>query len=281
MSVLRSARYQTILATLSALVVVVVLVPEIGAAAPSGPVMARQKDQLSTCLNLATGITRVLMRGACDPVTEMLHVWAATVEQESVRRAFSAKTLAQAVVLNTGGDTRKFTRKDWVKIARLKAVNQSEAGLDVETGAPDGKVAGGSVRAVVTTCVNDATGTSRVVGSGGCDDQTETRRLWMSLEPLQKPVVAEGAPGVPQVMNIRVVDAQTRAVTFTAPDDAGSSPITSMTVIAVPGGQSVTIRGGWNGAVHRVVSWYEVHVPRRCGECGGRGAESPVAGAVY
>ncbi len=92
MSVLRSARYQMILATLSALVVVVVLVPEIGAAAPSGPVMARQKDQLSTCLNLATGITRVLMREACDPVTEMLHVWAATVEQESVRRAFSAKT---------------------------------------------------------------------------------------------------------------------------------------------------------------------------------------------
>ena len=247
MSVLRSARYQTILATLSALVVVVVLVPEIGAAAPSGPVMARQKDQLSTCLNLATGITRVLMRGACDPVTEMLHVWAATVEQESVRRAFSAKTLAQAVVLNTGGDTRTFTRKDWVKIARLKAVNQSETGLDVETGAPDGKVVGRSVRAVVATCVNDATGTSRVVGSGGCDDQTETRRLWMSLEPLQKPVVAEGAPGVPQVESVRVVDAQTRAVTFTAPDDAGSSPITSMTVIAVPGGQSVTIRGGAGG----------------------------------
>ena len=247
MSVLRSARYQMILATLSALVVVVVLVPEIGAAAPSGPVMARQKDQLSTCLNLATGITRVLMRGACDPVTEMLHVWAATVEQESVRRAFSAKTLAQAVVLNTGGDTRTFTRKDWVKIARLKAVNQSETGLDVETGAPDGKVVGRSVRAVVATCVNDATGTSRVVGSGGCDDQTETRRLWMSLEPLQKPVVAEGAPGVPQVESVRVVDAQTRAVTFTAPDDAGSSPITSMTVIAVPGGQSVTIRGGTGG----------------------------------
>ena len=155
--------------------------------------------------------------------------------------------MAQAVVLNTGGDTRTFTRKDWVKIARLKAVNQSEAGLDVETGAPDGKVVGRSVRAVVATCVNDATGTSRVVGSGGCDDQTETRRLWMSLEPLQKPVVAEGAPGVPQVESVRVVDAQTRAVTFTAPDDAGSSPITSMTVIAVPGGQSVTIRGGTGG----------------------------------
>ena len=252
MSRMKSVRSQTFSPTLSALLVVVVVVAQVGVAAPSGAA-ARQKDQLSTCLNLATGTTRVLVRGACDPVTEMLHVWAATAEQESVRQAFSAKTLAQAVVLNTGGDSRRFTRKDWANIARLQALNDSEANLGavgqgVEGGAASGgKVAGGSVRAVVTTCVNDASGLARVVASGGCDGQTESRRLWMSLEPLQKPVVAEGAPGVPQVVNIRVVDAQTRAVTFTAPDDAGSSPITSMTVIAVPGGQSVTIRGGVGG----------------------------------
>ena len=252
MSRMKSVRSQTFSSTLSALLAVVVVVAQVGVAAPSGAA-ARQKDQLSTCLNLATGTTRVLVRGACDPVTEMLHVWAATAEQESVRQAFSAKTLAQAVVLNTGGDSRRFTRKDWANIARLQALNDSEANLGavgqgVEGGAASGgKVAGGSVRAVVTTCVNDASGLARVVASGGCDGQTESRRLWMSLEPLQKPVVAEGAPGVPQVVNIRVVDAQTRAVTFTAPDDAGSSPITSMTVIAVPGGQSVTIRGGVGG----------------------------------
>ncbi|NQW72494.1 MAG: fibronectin type III domain-containing protein [Actinobacteria bacterium] len=230
-----------------------VLATELGVAALPVPAMAREKDQLSTCLNLATGVTRVLVRGVCDPVTEMLHVWAATVEQETVRQVFSAKTLAQAVVLNTGGDSRKFTRKDWANIARLQAANEAEANLGavgqgVEAGAASGgKVAGGSVRAVVATCVNDATGASRVVASGGCDGQTESRRLWMSVEPLQKPVVADGAPGVPQVESVRVVDAQSRAVTFTAPDDAGSSPITSMTVIAVPGGQSVTIRSGAGG----------------------------------
>jgi chitodextrinase len=38
-----------------------------------------------------------------------------------------------------------------------------------------------------------------------------------------------------------------RAVVATCVNDAGSSPITSMTVIAVPGGQSVTIRGGAGG----------------------------------
>ena len=211
------------------------------------PAVARQSEQLSTCLNLATGVTRVLVRGACDPVTEMPHAWAAVANQVAGAQDFSAKTLAQAVVLNTGGDTRKFTRKDWVRIARLQAVNESGAGRDAVGGAPDGKAAAGSVRAVVTTCVNDATGASRVVASGGCDGQTESRRMWMSVEPLQKPVVADGAPGVPQVDSVRVVDAATRAVTFTAPNDAGSSPITSMTVIAVPGGQSVTIRGGAGG----------------------------------
>ena len=253
MSILKSDRSRTILATLSALVAVMVLATELGVAALPVPAMAREKDQLSTCLNLATGVTRVLVRGVCDPVTEMLHVWAATVEQETVRQVFSAKTLAQAVVLNTGGDSRKFTRKDWANIARLQAANEAEANLGavgqgVEAGAASGgKVAGGSVRAVVATCVNDATGASRVVASGGCDGQTESRRIWMSVEPLQKPVVADGAPGVPQVESVRVVDAESRAVTFTAPDDAGSSPITSMTVIAVPGGQSVTIRGGAGG----------------------------------
>ncbi|NQW71975.1 MAG: hypothetical protein HQ453_04530 [Actinobacteria bacterium] len=157
--------------------------------------------------------------GVCDPVTEMPHVWAAVANQVVGAKGFSAKTLSQAVVLNTGGDTRKFTRQDWVRIARLQAVNESEADRDAVGGAPDGKVAGGSVRAVVATCVNDA----------------------------------------------------------------GSSPITSMTVTC-GAGWSVgddSGWGGWNGAVHWVVSWDEVHVPRRCGECVGRGAESPVAGADY
>ncbi len=235
--------WRRVAAVLSAVVVVVglgvTLLPE--------PAVARQEQQLSTCLNLATGVTRVLVRGVCYPVTEMLHVWAAAAKQEAGTQDFSATTLAQAVVLNTGGDTRKFTRKDWVKIARLQAVNELEVGRDAVDGAPDGKVAGGSVRAVVTTCVNDASGVARVVASGGCDSQTESRRMWMSVEPLQKPVVADGAPGAPQVGSVRVMDAQTRAVTFSAPDDAGSSPITSMTVIAVPGGQSVTIRGGVGG----------------------------------
>ena len=232
------------------MLVAVVLAVGLGVASLPEPAVARQSEQLSTCLNLATGLTRVLVRGACDPVTEMLHVWAAVAKKDAAVQSFSAKTLAQAVVLNTGGDTRKFTRKDWVRIARLQAVNESEASLDgVGGAAADGKAAADSVRAVVTTCVNDATGVARVVASGGCDGLGESRRMWMSLEPLQKPAVADGAPGVPQVGSIRVVDAQTRAVTFTAPDDAGSSPITSMTVIAVPGGQSVTIRGGVGGTV--------------------------------
>ena len=234
----------------AAVLVAVVLAVGLGVASLPEPAVARQSEQLSTCLNLATGLTRVLVRGACDPVTEMLHVWAAVAKKDAAVQSFSAKTLAQAVVLNTGGDTRKFTRKDWVRIARLQAVNESEASLDgVGGAAADGKAAADSVRAVVTTCVNDATGVARVVASGGCDGLGESRRMWMSLEPLQKPAVADGAPGVPQVGSIRVVDAQTRAVTFTAPDDAGSSPITSMTVIAVPGGQSVTIRGGVGGTV--------------------------------
>ena len=67
------------------------------------------------------------------------------------------------------------------------------------------------------------------------------------MEPLQKPSIADGAPGIPEVTGVRSVGTDGRAVSFEAPEDSGSSPITSMTVIAIPGGQSVTIRGGAGG----------------------------------
>jgi ABC-type antimicrobial peptide transport system permease subunit len=80
---------------------------------------AKQAQQLSTCLNLATGANRVLVRGACDAVLEMTQVWDQVSVDEPVGKFFSARTLALAVLLNTGGDVSKFTKKDWVSLARL------------------------------------------------------------------------------------------------------------------------------------------------------------------
>jgi hypothetical protein len=218
----------------------------------SWPQVAVAKDggELSTCLNLATGVTRVLARGSCDPVSEMAHGWSAVAADEPLGRVFSARTLAQAVVLNTGGDTRKFTKRDWAAIAALDAANRADSARSGDAGTGAGSVAAAGaqeVRSVVTTCVNDVTGVARIIVSGGCEGRSESRRRWVSVEPLQMPSIADGAPGIPEVTGVRSVGADGRAVSFEAPVDSGSSPITSMTVIAIPGGQSVTIRGGAGG----------------------------------
>ena len=59
---------------------------------------AKQAQQLSTCLNLATGANRVLVRGACDSVLEMTQVWDQVAADEPVGKTFSARTLAHAVL---------------------------------------------------------------------------------------------------------------------------------------------------------------------------------------
>lgn len=45
----------------------------------------------------------------------------------AVQSSFSAKTLAQASVLNTGGNTSSFTKADWAELARLEAANNAAA----------------------------------------------------------------------------------------------------------------------------------------------------------
>ncbi len=204
---------------------------------------AKQAKQLSTCLNLATGANRVLVRGTCDLVLEMTQSWDAIAEEEPGVRYFSARTLAHAVLLNTGGDVSKFKKKDWGNLARLQAVNRTN-----ENGASRAKAAADQeVRAMVTTCVKNATGVVRVVDSGGCENNVETQRKWVSVEPLQKPVIGQGAPGVPVIGEVVTTGGSTQSVSIQPPTKTGSSPIRSITVIAIPGGQWVTIGGGDGG----------------------------------
>ena len=192
---------------------------------------AREAQQLSTCLNLATGANRVLVRGVCDLVLEMAQSWDAIAVEEPGVRYFSARTLAHAVLLNTGGDVSRFKKKDWVNLARLQAANRPA----VSQGVRDKAAAGDVVRAIVTTCVKNSTGAVRVVNSGECENSVETQRRWVSLEPLQKPVIGQGAPGVPLIGEVSTLGA-TQSVTVQPPAETGSSPIRSITVIAIPGG---------------------------------------------
>ncbi len=231
-----------------------------GVLVASAPVTdAANTDSLRTCVNLATGEFRLQGRGACDPVTEMPHRWAALGGREV--SAFSSRTLAQAVVLNTGGDTSGFRRKDW---AQLRALNEANAAAGTGGGATGDSASRGSdqgqgatatagesvipgVTAGLATCVNDATGAVRISSTGRCRGATETKSRWVALTPPQKPLIESGAPGLGEVTGVREIDGTTKAVTFAPPEDQGSSPITSMTVIAVPGGQSVTFTGGSGG----------------------------------
>ena len=203
---------------------------------------AREAQQLSTCLNLATGANRVLVRGVCDLVLEMAQSWDAIAVEEPGVRYFSARTLAHAVLLNTGGDVSRFKKKDWVNLARLQVANRPA----VSQGVRDKAAAGDVVRAIVTTCVKNSTGAVRVVNSGECENSVETQRRWVSLEPLQKPVIGQGAPGVPVIGDVSTLGA-TQSVTVQPPAETGSSPIRSITVIAIPGGKWVTIGGGAGG----------------------------------
>jgi hypothetical protein len=209
---------------------------------------AKQAQQLSTCLNLATGANRVLVRGACDSVLEMTQVWDQVAADEPVGKFFSARTLALAVLLNTGGDVSKFTKKDWVSLARLQAANQAMIdGATISSATRAKEVSVQEVRAMVTTCVANATGASRVLVSGQCQKRSETQRVWESLDPPQKPLINDGTPDIPQIEGVTVVGPTSRAVTFKPPVMVGSSPIRSITVIAIPGGQWVTISGGTGG----------------------------------
>ena len=203
---------------------------------------AREAQQLSTCLNLATGANRVLVRGVCDLVLEMAQSWDAIAVEEPGVRYFSARTLAHAVLLNTGGDVSRFKKKDWVNLARLQVANRPA----VSQGVRDKAAVGDVVRAIVTTCVKKSTGAVRVVNSGECENSVETQRRWVSLEPLQKPVIGQGAPGVPVIGDVSTLGA-TQSVTVQPPAETGSSPIRSITVIAIPGGKWVTIGGGAGG----------------------------------
>ena len=214
----------------------------------TGSASASQSSQLTTCLNLATGANRVLVRGACDSVLEMTQVWDQVSADEPVGKSFSARTLALAVLLNTGGDVSKFTKKDWTNLARLQAANQAKidgATISSVTRAKEASVQ--EVRAMVTTCVSNTTGAVRVLVSGQCQKRGETQRVWESLDPPQKPLINDGTPDIPQIEGVTVVGPTSRAVTFKPPVMVGSSPIRSITVIAIPGGQWVTISGGTGG----------------------------------
>jgi len=135
---------------------------------------AKQAQQLSTCLNLATGANRVLVRGACDSVLEMTQVWDQVIVDEPVGKFFSARTLAHAVLLNTGGDVSGFTKKDWAQLARLQAANQAMDSSATRAKAESVQ----EVRAMVTTCVSNTTGAVRVLVSGQCQKRSETQRVW-------------------------------------------------------------------------------------------------------
>ena len=209
----------------------------------TGSVSAAGSTQLTTCLNLATGDNRVLVRGGCDSVFEMTLVWDQVAADEPVGEFFSARTLAHAVLLNTGGDVSRFNKKDWAQLARLQAVNQSMSTGKVRAQ----EVTDQEVRAMVTTCVANSTGASRVLVSGQCQKRVETQRVWESLDPPQKPPINDGTPDIPQIEGVTVVGPTSRAVTFKPPVMVGSSPIKSITVIAIPGGQWVTIEGGAGG----------------------------------
>jgi hypothetical protein len=54
----------------------------------TGSASASQSSQLTTCLNLATGANRVLVRGACDSVLEMTQVWDQVSADEPVGKFF-------------------------------------------------------------------------------------------------------------------------------------------------------------------------------------------------
>ena len=236
------SRFGLRLSRFSAFFVALVMVS--GALVGVGPQVAsaREAQQLSTCLNLATGANRVLVRGVCDLVLEMAQSWDAIAVEEPGVRYFSARTLAHAVLLNTGGDVSRFKKKDWVNLARLHAANRPA----VSQGVRDKAAVGDVVRAIVTTCVKKSTGAVRVVNSGECENSVETQRRWVSLEPLQKPVIGQGAPGVPLIGEVSTLGA-TQSVTVQPPAETGSSPIRSITVIAIPGGKWVTIGGGAGG----------------------------------
>ncbi len=209
---------------------------------------AKDSSKLSTCLNLATGANRVLVRGVCDSVLEMTQVWDQISTDEPVGKSFSARTLALAVLLNTGGDVSKFTKKDWVNLSRLQAANQAKINSAMISSATRAKASSvQEVRAVVTTCVSNATGEARVLVSGQCQKRVETQRNWVSLDPPQKPPINDGTPDIPQIEGVSVIGPTSRAVTFQPPVMVGSSPIKSITVIAIPGGQWVTVGGGAGG----------------------------------
>ena len=221
---------------------------------------AANNASLKTCVNLATGEFRLQGRGVCNPVTEMPHRWVALVDKEV--SAFSSRTLAQAVVLNTGGDTSGFTKKDWAQLQELKAANVASSSGDTRTstvtgtGTETGTVSGSvvesaslvaAVNANFVTCVNDVTGVVRIPVNGTCKQGSESKSRWVAEAPLQKPVIQSGAPGIGQVTGVRASNGEVTSVSFSPPADVGSSPITSITLIAVPGGKSVTISGGAAG----------------------------------
>ena len=221
---------------------------------------AANNAPLKTCVNLATGEFRLQGRGVCNPVTEMPHRWVALVDKEV--SAFSSRTLAQAVVLNTGGDTSGFTKKDWAQLQELKAANVASSSGDTRTstvtgtGTETGTVSGSvvesaslvaAVNANFVTCVNDVTGVVRIPVNGTCKQGSESKSRWVAEAPLQKPVIESGAPGIGQVTGVRASNGEVTSVSFSPPADVGSSPITSITLIAVPGGKSVTISGGAAG----------------------------------
>ena len=243
------SRFGLRLSRFSAFFVALVMVS--GALVGVGPQVAsaREAQQLSTCLNLATGANRVLVRGVCDLVLEMAQSWDAIAVEEPGVRYFSARTLAHAVLLNTGGDVSRFKKKDWVNLARLHAANRPA----VSQGVRDKAAVGDVVRAIVTTCVKKSTGAVRVVNSGECENSVETQRRWVSLEPFQKPVIGQGAPGVPLIGEVSTLGA-TQSVTVQPPAETGSSPIRSITVIAIPGGKWVTIGGGAGGTATFTIS---------------------------